>query len=255
MLRALITVAGQVLVLAVCTPILLIAGAFGRSQRLFAFWALVWSRSILWLAGVRLTVSGVEPVTGTPCFFVGNHLGALDIPVLFVALRGHVRFMAKDSLFRIPLFGWTLSRYGFVRIDRARPRVAFRALQRMLQNLQSHPISFAVFPEGTRSADGKLLPFRRGALKICRDSGLPIVPFSIEGTNAVYVRGRVRITPGPVRITFGTPIPADEVASLSAQELLERVRGEVERQLGHRTDGPADAAEPVRLRALATEGV
>ena len=243
------------LILSVAIPILLLAGLFGRSDKLLAFWSLIWSRAILWLAGVHLTVSGTAYADGTPSFFVGNHLGAIDIPVLFVALRGHVRFMAKDSLFKIPLFGWALSQYGFVRIDRAHPRKALLALQRMLQDLRRNPVSFAVFPEGTRSHDGNLLPFRRGTLKICRDSGLPIVPFSIQGTNSIYVRGRVRITPGPVHITFGAPIPADQAASMSAQDLVDRVRGEVKRQLGQSCSDDADSIEPAPSPALATEGV
>jgi len=246
-----------VLILSVAIPVLLLAGLIGRSDGLLAFWSRVWSRAILWLAGVRLTVRGAAHADGPPSFFVGNHLGALDIPVLFVALRGRVRFMAKDSLFKIPLFGWALSQYGFVRIDRAHPRKALRALQRMLQDLRRHPVSFAVFPEGTRSHDGNLLPFRRGTLKICRDSGLPIVPFSIKGTNSIYVRGRVCITPGPVCITFGAPISADEAGSMSAQELVDRVRSEVKHQLGHDgRDGAVGSTVNVAPSAsLATEGV
>lgn len=257
MVRALVTCSGQVLILAIALPVLLGASLFGQPRRLLAVLASFWSRTILWLAGVRLTIEGIEYTTGGPCFFVGNHPGALDIPVLLVVMRGHIRFMAKESLFKIPLFGRVLRRYGFVPIDRSHPRRALTALKRMLAELRRHPISFAVFPEGTRSPDGRLLPFRKGALRICRDSGLPVVPFAIEGTNRVYTRGRIRMTPGPVRVAFGPPIPADAVAQMNAAALHDRVRGEVARLLGASSEDDPAASPSVssaKLGALAPEG-
>ena len=228
MLRALITCAGQVLVVVAATVALMSAGLVTRSRNHLAFWTTSWSRTILLLSGVLLTVEGAEKANAQgPCFFVGNHPGALDIPVLFAALRGRVRFLAKKSLFKIPLFGWVLNWYGFVPIDRGRPRVTLRSLERLVEELRRHPESFATFPEGTRSPDGKLLPFRKGSLKICREAGMPVVPFAIEGTNRVYTRGRIRITPGPVRISFGEPIDAAAVAAMSTQELHDRVRSDV----------------------------
>jgi 1-acyl-sn-glycerol-3-phosphate acyltransferase len=254
MLRALVTCGGQVLVLVFALPVLWVAGLFGRPQRLIAFLSRSWSRVILFLAGVRLSIEGIEHTRGEPRFFVGNHPGALDIPVLLVALRGHIRFMAKKGLFRIPVFGQVLRRYGFVPIDRAHPRAALRALEDMLDDLHRHPISFAVFPEGTRSPDGRLLPFRKGSLKICRDSGLSVVPFAIEGTNLVYTRGRVCITPGPVRITFVAPIPADVVAGMTTQELHDRVRAEIAGQLEQARDPSDNAIKPARAAVLAPDG-
>jgi len=161
------------------------------SRRLFAFWSRLWSRVILTLAGVRLTVQGRDHIAdGEPSFFVGNHPSALDIPILFTALDGNIRFMAKKSLFRIPLFGYVLKRYGFIPIDREHPRAALLACEGMVEQLKRDPISFAVFPEGTRSPDGRLLPFRKGALRICLQSGLRVVPFSIDGSHRVYNRVR-----------------------------------------------------------------
>jgi len=214
------------------------------SRRLFAFWSRLWSRVILTLAGVRLTVQGRDHIAdGEPSFFVGNHPSALDIPILFTALDGNIRFMAKKSLFRIPLFGYVLKRYGFIPIDREHPRAALLACEGMVEQLKRDPISFAVFPEGTRSPDGRLLPFRKGALRICLQSGLRVVPFSIDGSHRVYNRLRFRATPGPVTLTFGEPIAVEDVAAMSARELHDRVRRAVACQLGQpeaATDDPGD---------------
>lgn len=256
MFRALIVVLGQVAVVIAATVALFTGGLFGRSDRHLAFWSLLWSRTILRLSGVRLTIEGIERTKGCgPSFFVGNHPGALDIPVVFRALNGHVRFLAKKSLFRIPFFGWILSRYGFVPIDRSHPRVALRELERLLVELRKNPASFAVFPEGTRSPEGRLLPFRKGSLKICRDSGMPVVPFAIEGTNRVYTRGRWRIDPGPVRISFGEPVTAEVVATMSTQELHDRVRGDVARLLGRPHDAATTDPTAAIVSTLATDAV
>jgi 1-acyl-sn-glycerol-3-phosphate acyltransferase len=211
----------------------LLMGLVYPSRRVVAFAAVVWSRVILSLAGVRLTIEGKERVADrVPRFFMGNHQSALDIPILLLALDGYVRFMAKDTLFRIPVFGWVLLRYGYAPIDRSNPRVTLRTIEHMLERLRRDPISIAVFPEGTRSSDGRLLPFRRGTMKVGQRSGLPVVPFSIEGSLAVYSRDHFAANPGPVKLIFAAPIPVEEVAAMSTPELHDRVKATIARQLG-----------------------
>ncbi len=233
MLRATFTVAAMTLaVIVVGIPILLV-GLVYPWRGLCDFGAVIWSRVILLLAGVKLHVEGKEAISdGVPRFFMGNHQSALDIPIIMAALNGHVRFMAKDTLFRIPLFGWILYRYGFAPIKRTNPRVTLRSLERMLERLRRNPISMAVFPEGTRSRDGRLLPLRRGTMKVGQRSGLPVVPFSIDGSIAVHHRDHFAAHPGPVRLVFAEPIPAEEVAAMTTTELHHRVVSTIARQLG-----------------------
>ncbi len=232
MLRAAITAVVMSFVVLVLGTTALVVGLFYPSRRVIAFAAVIWSRVVLSLAGVRLTIVGKELVADrVPRFFMGNHQSALDIPILLLALDGHVRFMAKDTLFRIPVFGWVIRRYGYAPIDRSNPRITLRTIERMLERLRRDPISIAVFPEGTRSSDGRLLTFRRGTMKVGQRSGLPIVPFSIEGSLAVYSRDRFAANPGPVKLTFAAPIPADEVATMSTAELHDRVKETIARQL------------------------
>jgi 1-acyl-sn-glycerol-3-phosphate acyltransferase len=229
--------------------IALLIGLVYPSRRVIAFAAVVWSRAILSLAGVRLTIVGKELVADrVPRFFMGNHQSALDIPILLLALDGHVRFMAKDTLFRIPVFGWVLMRYGYAPINRSSPRVTLRTIERMLERLRRTPISIAVFPEGTRSSDGQLLTFRRGTMKVGQRSGLPIVPFSIEGSLAVYSRDRFAAHPGPVKLIFAESIPAEEVATMSTLELHDRVKATIARLLGQ-THEPEPVPAPGLMAA------
>jgi 1-acyl-sn-glycerol-3-phosphate acyltransferase len=243
MFRATITVVlMSLVVIAVGVPIFVV-GIVYPWRRLCDWGAALWSRTILHAAGVELHVEGREVLLdGTPRFFMGNHQSALDIPILLAVLDGHVRFMAKDTLFKIPLFGWILHRYGFAPIARTNARVTLRSLERMLEELRRDPISMAVFPEGTRSRDGRLLPFRRGTMKVGQRSGLPIVPFSIDGSIAVHHRDHFAAHPGKVRIVFAPPIPAEQAASMTAAELHAYVVSTIARQLGQPVHS-GDAAE------------
>lgn len=243
MFRAAITALAMSLVVLVLGAPALVAGFVYPSRRVIAWVAVIWSRVVLSLAGVRLTIEGKEWVADrVPRFYMGNHQSALDIPILLLALDGHVRFMAKDTLFRIPVFGWVIRRYGYAPIDRSSPRVTLRTIERMLERLRRNPISLAVFPEGTRSSDGRLLPFRRGVMKVGQRSGLPVVPFSIEGSLAVYNRKRFAANPGPVKLIFAEPILADEVTAMSTTELHDRVKAIIARQLGQTIEPKPDPA-------------
>ncbi len=220
-------------VIATLGTAVLLVGVIRPSRRFYAWAALFWSRVVLFLSGTHLTIEGRSRTANAgPHFYMANHQSALDIPILAAALDGDVRFMAKKSLFRIPVFGWVIWRYGFVPIDRKSTRVTAQALDRMLARLRTNPASFAVFPEGTRTRDGKLLPFRRGTMKIGQRSQLPIVPVSIDGSFNVFSTNRFAAYPGPVRLVFHEPIPADEVAAMSTSELHDRVLGAIARELG-----------------------
>ncbi len=226
-------------------------GLIHRSRAAMASVAALWARGTLAICGVRLTIEGADRVpAGQAGFYVGNHQSALDIPIVISALNGDVRFMAKNTLFRFPVFGWVLWMYGFVPIHRARARITLDSLTRMYERVRRDPISLVVFPEGTRSEDGRLLPFRRGTMKICRRVGLPVVPFTIDGSHRVTPRDRIRAYPGPVRLTFGKPIPAVDAARMSNAELHDRVRQAIADMLGQ----PDDVVVPEMVSVTAAEG-
>ncbi len=230
---------------AIAAAVCLLA-VFGPSRRVKATLTAWWARVVLAVCGARLTVVGKEHVSaGVPTFFVGIHQSALDIPILVSALDGKVRFMAKRSLFSIPLFGWALKIYGYVPIDRSHPRATLRSLDRAVERLRHRPVSLVIFPEGTRSRDGRLLPFRRGAMKICGRVGFAVVPFVIDGSHRVNPPGPLRLRPGDVRVTFEPAISAERVADMSSQELHDCVRDIITRVAGQ-TEEPA-AAQAARV--------
>lgn len=224
MLRGVLTIVVFAFVLLLLGPGILVLGLLGMGERYGSWASYVWSRAILGCTGTRLRLEGGQKIPrGTPCFFVGNHQSALDIPILIVCLASRIRFLAKESLFRIPVFGWTLTAAGHVPIARHRPREARQRLERMLSHVRNRPISLVVFPEGTRSPNGRLLPFRKGTMKICQRAGLTIVPFTIDGSLAVHKRGSLKVNPGTVVVRFADPIPPEEAAEMSTGQLHERV--------------------------------
>jgi 1-acyl-sn-glycerol-3-phosphate acyltransferase len=253
MLRALVTMlVMSLLVVLLGVPVLLL-GLIYPFRWVMARGGQLWSLAILRAAGVRLAIEGREHLRGgAAMFFMGNHESALDIPVLIVGLRGNVRFFGKDALFRIPVFGWVLHRYGYIPIHRSNPRATLRKLERMLARIKRRPISLAVFPEGTRRRGDQLLPFRMGTMKIGQRAGLPIVPFSIDGSMAVIHRDEFRAVPGPVRLTFSEPIPALDAAAMSPSELHDRVRGAVLRGLGRAPEDPAPSDDAPMMAAEGT---
>jgi 1-acyl-sn-glycerol-3-phosphate acyltransferase len=224
------------------------------SRRLVAFVSVWWAKAILAAAGVELSIHGRERVAdGEPRFYLANHRAAIDTPILIAALHGEVRFLAKDVLFGMPLFGWILRRFEHIRVDRGSARMSLRRIEGALDRLQRDPISIAAYPEGTRSRTGKLLPFRRGTMKICQRAGLTVTPVCIEGSGRVNPPSERVGNPGPVRVTFGRPIPAAEVARLSAEELHDRVRSAIASMLeSSESHVPVDApSSPLRSQCEA----
>ena len=186
--------------------------------------AQLWSRGLLRCSGVGLEVRRVTELNSRqPYVFMSNHQSLYDIPALIASLPGQTRFLAKRSLFRIPCFGWAIKLGGFIGIDRedrSRARESFSAAVAQLRA----GASTLVFPEGTRSLDGRLLPFKRGGFLLALKSGLPIVPVGISGSLAVKPKGSLRITPGRVVVHYGRPIETEDFGIRGREELTSRVR-------------------------------
>lgn len=224
MVRAMVTMVAASLFILIVAPPLLLLGIIRPVPRLADHAAWAWSRMILALAGTRLRISGLRHIEdGRPRVFMGNHQSALDIPILLAALRGRVRMMGKKQLFQIPLFGWVAQRYGHIPIDRESPRRAWTSLSEMVGRVKREPVALAVFPEGTRTRDGSLSPFRQGTMKIAQRTGMPIAPFAIDGALHVNPSTRFALVPGDVRLTFLPPIPSDEASAMSAGDLRDHL--------------------------------
>src|SRR4030067_1409874 len=183
---------------------------FDRSGSVVHSIGVLWCRIILALSGVRVRVEGTENIPkGGPVIFLSNHQGAFDIPALQGYIPVQFRWVAKKSLFRIPSIGGTMSLAGYIGIDRENAAEAMRNIEEASGKIRGGT-SVLVFPEGTRSDTGALLPFKRGAFVLVSKSAVPVVPVAIQGTRDIMKRGRYTIRPSDVRISFGAPLEAQE---------------------------------------------
>jgi 1-acyl-sn-glycerol-3-phosphate acyltransferase len=193
----------------------------------FAHWcARTWSKLILVTTGVRVHLSGLDRLDlGRTYVFVSNHQSIYDIPIIFASLPYQVRIIAKESLGRFPFLGWHLRRTGHLLVDRRDPdRTAILASWKALV---ANGLSLIVFPEGTRSVDGRVGRFRAGSFLLALEAGLSIVPISVSGSRHVMRKGRLMTCPGEVSLTVHEPLrmPVLESPTIrDARELAARVR-------------------------------
>lgn len=238
---ALATVAGNVCLLAlsfVFSVLAILVSWIPPNGRPFFAVIRLWARLVLWTSGVRLRVRFEAPLAGQRCVFMANHQSLYDIPALLASLPVQSRFLAKRTLFLIPFFGWGLKAGGFVTIDRkdkSRVGESFAAAIRQIEKVGS----VLVFPEGTRSRDGRIGEFKRGGLLLALKAGLPIVPVGLRGSFEVRSRRRLTIRPGTIEVRYGAPIDVAEFGIRGRDELGGRVRAEVARLAGAALAGDA----------------
>jgi 1-acyl-sn-glycerol-3-phosphate acyltransferase len=206
----------------------------------------LWARLVLALAGVRWTAEGTERVPPGPVVFVANHRSYFDIPVLWLALRRPVRFVAKRELAGIPFFGWALRLLGHVVIDRGDSAQARQAMARAAERVR-RGVSVLVFAEGTRGTQDLIArqvvgPFKKGGVILAIRAGVPIVPIAIEGTERILPKGSLAIRPAAVRVTVQRPV---ETAGLG-DEARDRVTREVREVIVAAIGAGTRPAEPGR---------
>jgi 1-acyl-sn-glycerol-3-phosphate acyltransferase len=215
----------------------------------FSLWLArrMWSPWALWLAGVKLDVARPRPLPEGPAIYASNHESALDIWVLLSAIPRNVRFIAKQELFRIPVFGWYLAAARFIPVDRHDHARAVASLRRAGETIRGGR-SIIVFPEGTRSPDARIQPFKKGPFVVAMEAGVPIVPIAIAGAAACNPKRRLAIWPGTVRLGFGEPVDPRQFTDPTA--LLHEVRRrivELHRALGGLG---GDLGDPVAARGV-----
>jgi 1-acyl-sn-glycerol-3-phosphate acyltransferase len=191
----------------------------------------IWARVILWGAGITIRREGIEHLDRSRRYIlISNHHSYFDIPCILAAIPQPIRFMAKKSLFSIPIFGWALVRAGFIPIDRKNRRTAVKSFDLAVQRIRKGN-TIVIFPEEGRSHELAMRPFQRGAFLLAIRSELPIIPLAVDGTYDVLRVGAKRITPGVVTIRAGTPIETAGVSVRSKGTLLEQSRGQIEAML------------------------
>ncbi len=213
---------------AVLAPVGILAWPFRRDGEIGFRVSRLWARAILAAGGVRVTIEAFSKLPEGPVVFVSNHVSALDIPILFVALPRSFRIVYKSSLAWVPLMGQFLIAARNIPIDRSRAFSARRSLARAARRIHSG-VSVALFPEGTRSGDSPMGAFKRGSFKLAVEAQAPVVPVSLIGLRAVMKPGR--LVPGVVHVRIHEPLAipvgpnAAESLTASAEAII---RGEVE---------------------------
>jgi 1-acyl-sn-glycerol-3-phosphate acyltransferase len=184
-----------------------------------------WSRDILKAAGTPVVAEGLERIPrDRPVIYVSNHSSMFDIWALSATLPGSVRFVAKQELFRIPLLGGAMRAAGHIPIDRAARKKAFEAYDQAARMIRSGTSSPVVFPEGTRSRTGELLPFKNAPFGLAIAAQVPIVPVYVHHTFEILPKGAWRLRPRPIRLLVGEPIETKGLQAADRERLRDEVR-------------------------------
>ncbi len=186
--------------------------------------ARVYARILIWCAFVRVRVEGKENLQpGENYVFAANHSSIFDILVLLAYLPIQFRWLAKKSLFSLPLYGHSMRLAGYIPIDRSNPRKGVKSLEKAAEEIRKGK-SVVIFPEGTRSQDGQIQEFKRGGFILAVKAGHPIVPVSISGAHRVMPARTFKVTPGRIKIVFGKPIPTRGIKRSEQNQLMAEVR-------------------------------
>ncbi len=197
-------------------------------------WAGKWAVSLApRILGIRIEVSGSEAVENLkPCIYMSNHLSFLDGPLLFWAIKQPIRVILKKEIFKIPVIGLGMKQVEFVPVDRKGIRGGKKSIDHASRLMREKGFSFLIFPEGTRSLDGRLQEFRRGGFFLALASQSPIVPISIRGTYELMPKGNFFVKKGTIKVVFHPPVPVHDYNRDNLAGLIQKVRGIIQSGLG-----------------------
>ncbi len=186
-----------------------------------------WSTLLIRTAGIRIVKRGFEGLSPVePYVFVSNHLSLADTPLMYACLPGPFRFLAKESLMKVPIIGGHLRRAGHISVARDDARSAVKSLADAGKVLESGDASILVFAEGSR-AEGDTRAFKGGASHLAIKSGKTVVPLALSGTNEVMPKGAHLLRPGTIWISAGTPAPTAGMTARDRDVLTERLQESV----------------------------
>ena len=223
-IQTLIIVLWFILVTVVIASTVIICSFFSRTGNGPHLLARFWANSILWVARAKVTVIGTEKLDPERSYiYMPNHQSNADIPLLLGRLPVQFRWLAKAELFKIPVFGRAMRGVGYISIDRSNRKSAFESLERAARTIRNGT-SVLIFPEGTRSRDGHILPFKKGGFVLSVDSGVPIVPIIIRGTGDIIPKGHFMIRPAPVTMQILDPVETAGYTRKTKDALLANIR-------------------------------
>jgi 1-acyl-sn-glycerol-3-phosphate acyltransferase len=201
--------------------------------------AVPWAKGILAVCGIKVRTSGLENVDGTvPRIYMTNHQSYFDIFALLAHLPVHFKFIMKQELMKIPILGRTMKKAGYIGITRDEPRKAIASMNDAAEKIRNGS-SVVIFPEGTRSVDGKIQPFKRGGFNLAIKSGCDIVPVTITNSYRIVPKGSLKINRGSFGLRVGKPISVKEYPKKRLPELMSRVSEVMKSQMNESGGPPA----------------
>ena len=188
-----------------------------------------WARSLLWIAGVRVTVEGLRKSTPALGYVLcSNHLSYMDTPAVLGSIPANFRFLAKKGLFQIPFLGTHLKQAGHIPVPREDPRAAIKTMNLAAQVIRERRISMLIFPEGGRSHDGVLQPFKEGGAYIAIKAQVPLLPIALIGTRDVLAMGSSVFHPFQrVTLRIGDPLPTAGLTLRDRDQLTTAIREQI----------------------------
>ena len=196
--------------------------------RVLGHCARLWGKCILFTCGIKYKVTGLNNLNPNANYiFAGNHTSMLDIPIAFSCLPYWLVPIAKIELRSVILLGWVMRTAGHIFIDRKKSESAIRILEKTKKSLLNNPRSILLFPEGTRTQDGSIGPFKKGGLLLSLDTKMPIVPIAFIGSFELFGKGSYSMKGHSVELRVGTPIETSTFSYETRKELADHVREKV----------------------------
>ncbi|MFC1550674.1 lysophospholipid acyltransferase family protein [Candidatus Neomarinimicrobiota bacterium] len=206
----------------------IIISVFDWRRNIFGYVGRIWSKIILYAANVPYSVKGLDNLQKNENYvFAGNHESAFDIPLAFAGIPYHLVSISKKELKWIPVFGWAMQAGGHIFVDRRQHGKAVSSLDKAVSSLQNFPRSIVLFPEGTRSIDGKIHKFKKGGLVLAIKANLPVVPFAVCGTAEVVTKGSWHLKSKPIELRIGNPISTINLNYEDRNEFVNAIRTDV----------------------------
>jgi 1-acyl-sn-glycerol-3-phosphate acyltransferase len=216
----------------VCGSCVLVLAALGVRGGIHARITQKWAAGLLWGSNSHVRVHGIERVDWTrPHVLVANHVASFEILAIAATVPASYHFVAKKELERIPFFGRAWKAAGHISIDRANRQKAVESLRLAAEIINRDGSIVIIFPEGTRSLDGELQPFKKGAFQLALEARVPIIPTIVTGSERILGGGSLRIRPGTMDLYFGDPIPVDGHGEARIDDLISVVHGRMEEML------------------------
>jgi 1-acyl-sn-glycerol-3-phosphate acyltransferase len=213
--------------IALLAPLLIVLVLITKNENFIYSPVRLFIRAGLAMVGVRVEVNGLERLDPNQTYiFTPNHQSLIEVPLFVAYLGRNPAYLGKKEIFKYPVFGYGIRLIGMVPVDRSNSPAAVESAKLATENLRQGK-SFVVYPEGTRSRDGRMLPFKKGAFMMAIDAGVPVVPVTVSGASKIMPKAQVKVFPSTVRITVHEPISSSGYSKENVVELMAKTREKV----------------------------